>query len=1109
MHMSSVRLGFRSLVAVGLFGSSAVCLADTATLTAGSSFSGGTWSPARPAAGGAADLSVVVSAPSPWTIANDLGSGGWFSLVGLSLTTGGRLSGDGFDFASGGTMNVAAPVTNAAPLRLNGGATLTTSAYFLQNGAVSGTGDFSIDSTSTLEFTSPLQMNGSLRIVKGSVWLGTGATLDCPVVYNNTEGAGANKQLIIRGTSAGRVVTNAFVLGTENTANWNYRLLAYGGKVKLTGPLSVSSSKIATGTSGTLMVSGGATGNKFVCQASTGTSIIIDTTPINITSEFWTGDSGKVYLNVAGSSFPAYYGFSTTTLVCGGDYFFPTGANFASQNVDWANATLDLNGYNQILGGFSGQGAGTKPFTIANSNRTKVPTVTIRQASDNIMNYLKFSGDLNVVKEGTARLNLAVRVPGNLTIKAGTIYVGAAVGGYFAHTITVEAGGTLNLGGQSIACKQLVIKNGGRVTNGTITSDQTTLEPGAVVEAAIGGDVQKTGAGSLDMYPGGTFAGTSAHLRYTVPADAAVYYPFDGSLAQAMVDEAGTSDLVVESGTPQFVAAGRTGGCLYFDGATVLKTASFPRNVPTGQDPVTIAAWIKMDSGNANDAGWISFGNKANGQGSSFCIKAGYSQVQWYANNVDLWSGTRPSFNDGQWHYIVGTKDATTRRIYCDGVEVASANDAASINVGTDYFLIGKTMWASCFKGWVDDVLIVKRALSAAEIAQLYADGGVPHVTVPAGKRFTVTAGEVGLVRPRGAPAPAVSYSFDSSATWLNDSSGNNETLMVGGVSSEFSTDSPFVYGGSMSQPANGQDNHLRPVGGFPAKIPTGGASHSLCVYVKATVNKGGRGIVGWGTGSTCNMNSWAVSWSGWTYAQNTWYSGDVAVQLPGGNLGDGWHSLVETYDQSSNTRKLYLDGVLKTTSTAYTPNFTAANFYVGRSPCDGSFIGNIDEVAVYDTALTAEEVASYHAKGVGKGSLPNDVEVTVASGATLDLGYIEQTLAGLAGGGMVKGDVVLAEGAVLDMPATTDAPTIVDGKLTIAGGGSLRFSDELKATILATRDTFDFALVTAETLVGAANLANWTVQNAPGKRVVNIYVRNGNEIRVSVMRRGLMFIVR
>lgn len=1094
---------FKHCVTFGVAAFSAACIADTVTLTAGSSFADGTWSPDKPAVGGAADLAVDIGVPAPWAIVNDLGSGGWFSLAGLNITTGGNLSGDGFDFAANGAMTVSAPTTNAAPLRLNGGATLTTSAYFRQHGEVSGTGDFAIESTSEMEFTQPLSFSGNLHLTKGKVWIGKEATLDAPVVYNNTEGAGAPKALIIRGTSVGRTFTNEFVLGTENTANWSYRLMAYDGKVNLTGPLTANSSKIAAeGTSTMLTISGGVTGNKIVCQPKSGCSVVIDTKPVNLTSEFWFGEAGKVYLNVAGCKFPAMYGFNSSTLVCGGDYFIPEGANFASQNNDWANAALDLNGYSQILGGFTGQGAGKKPFTIKNSDRTKTPTVTIRQASDNTENYLKFAGNLNVIKEGAARLNIAVRVPGDLTIKAGSIYVGAAVDGYFARTLTVEAGGTLNLGGQSVTCKQLVVKAGGRVMNGTITAEKPVLEPGSVSEATIGGDVQKPGAGALEMYPGGSFAGTAAHLRYTVPSDVAVYYPFDGSLAQAMMDEAGVADLVVDQGTPQFVAEGRTGGCLYFDGATVLKPSFFPTGVPTGKEPVTIAAWIKMDAGNASDAGWISFGNKANGEGSSFCIKESYSKIQWYGNNVDLLSGNQV-LNDGKWHYIVGTKDATTRRLYLDGIQVGSAIDAERLNVGTDFFLVGKTMHASCFKGWVDDVLVVKRALSAAEVVKLYEDGGVPHVAVPAGKRLTIASGEVGLVRPRGAPAPAVSYTFDSSATWLNDSSGNNETLKVGGGSPAFSSASPCAYGGSLLLSNNNSNNYLAPNGSFPAKVPTGNHSHSLCVFVKADGAQQGRGILGYGNADACQMNSWSVSWSGYTKAQNTWYSGDEAVALSSGNLADGWHSLVETYEQSTNTRKLYLDGVLQVTSTKFTPNVQAANFVIGKSPCDNSFHGNIDEVAVYDTALTAEAVASYHAKGVGRGALPSDVEVVVAAGATLDVGYVEQTLAGLSGGGMVKGTgIVLADGATLVATTANDAPTTVDGQLTIAGGGKVVFPADL------VRGNYDFALVGATTLVGAENLADWTFENLPRNMTAELVVKD-NVIRCKVYRKGLFVIIK
>ena len=72
--------------------------------------------------------------------------------------------------------------------------------------------------------------------------------------------------------------------------------------------------------------------------------------------------------------------------------------------------------------------------------------------------------------------------------------------------------------------------------------------------------------------------------------------------------------------------------------------------------------------------------------------------------------------------------------------------------------------------------------------------------------------------------------------------------------------------------------------------------------------------------------------------------------------IDDSWHELVLTYDQ--NTVKLYVDGELKSSS--------PSNAQMGSNPFplligDG-FEGAIDEVSLYDRALTLEEIRrGYH----------------------------------------------------------------------------------------------------------------------------------------------------
>jgi len=79
---------------------------------------------------------------------------------------------------------------------------------------------------------------------------------------------------------------------------------------------------------------------------------------------------------------------------------------------------------------------------------------------------------------------------------------------------------------------------------------------------------------------------------------------------------------------------------------------------------------------------------------------------------------------------------------------------------------------------------------------------------------------------------------------------------------------------------------------------------------------------------------------------------------------GTGWHHVAYTIDDATHTHTLYVDGVevasvVETTSVDYTKG---ANTYIGTHG-NGSttydFNGNIDDVRIYDKALTAQEIAS------------------------------------------------------------------------------------------------------------------------------------------------------
>jgi hypothetical protein len=113
--------------------------------------------------------------------------------------------------------------------------------------------------------------------------------------------------------------------------------------------------------------------------------------------------------------------------------------------------------------------------------------------------------------------------------------------------------------------------------------------------------------------------------------------------------------------------------------------------------------------------------------------------------------------------------------------------------------------------------------------------------------------------------------------------------------------------------------------------------------------------------------------------AGNLWFNvfdtsgSDHSMSAPGGTLTAGvWQHLVVTYDKASGMGRIYRNGQLVTSQSlgSFTPQ-TTYDFYIGRRVSGGgntSFRGMMDEVSVYNRALSASEVAAiYAADSLGK----------------------------------------------------------------------------------------------------------------------------------------------
>jgi phosphatidylserine/phosphatidylglycerophosphate/cardiolipin synthase-like enzyme len=132
-------------------------------------------------------------------------------------------------------------------------------------------------------------------------------------------------------------------------------------------------------------------------------------------------------------------------------------------------------------------------------------------------------------------------------------------------------------------------------------------------------------------------------------------------------------------------------------------------------------------SGDAAIANRGGFGSESAGQNMNYGIwmnsaekiVAGFET----SGGADNFLTSSASYNEGAWHYAVVTFDGATLKLYVDGVQIGTkATTAKPDSSGTQALRIGANSRAldTYFTGSIDDVKLVKRALSSNEILQQF-----------------------------------------------------------------------------------------------------------------------------------------------------------------------------------------------------------------------------------------------------------------------------------------------------------------------------------------------------------------------------------------------------
>lgn len=311
-----------------------------------------------------------------------------------------------------------------------------------------------------------------------------------------------------------------------------------------------------------------------------------------------------------------------------------------------------------------------------------------------------------------------------------------------------------------------------------------------------------------------------------------------------------------------------------------------------------------------------------------------------------LTSTATADFN--RWHHIAMVRSSTTAELYVNGRLEASASDAewpTTISGGTKDGCIG----ASCNNGtttahWfgmVDDARIYNRRLTAAEIKKIYSQG---TEVVNSSNNSYIRSGLIGYWSMDGADITDKVY----------DRSGNNNNGTISGAAT------------STTKAIGKLGQAMKFNGSTIVTIPDNDSldntdKFSMAFWVKPTTLDGtARGIVSKRLDST-NENAYTAFF----------YTGDKIFVDIAHNADrfstntvfqvNQWYHVLVVFDgtlASGQRSKVYVNGALDVTAAdveTTIPN-RASNLLIGGMAANGTTTGFIDDVRLYNTALTATD---------------------------------------------------------------------------------------------------------------------------------------------------------
>jgi hypothetical protein len=450
-------------------------------------------------------------------------------------------------------------------------------------------------------------------------------------------------------------------------------------------------------------------------------------------------------------------------------------------------------------------------------------------------------------------------------------------------------------------------------------------------------------------------------------------------------DSVGSFNLT-PGGSPSFSTASKLGAYAANFGGTN-DYASIASAALTQTDNWTLAAWIYPTNLSVSSQIIVYVGENGPPDDGYGLALGGAGSVAVLYGGV-AWNYTTSAVTANMWQHVVAVRSSGTLTVYLNGAALSPtfnggiAPPSPVTSIGWDY-------GNSKFVGLIDDVAIWRAPLSAVEVQSLYSRQSAAYAgtfqsrvmdsyavgSVWKSLSWTSTLPFLKELPDAGASESSSSYSAQSSsltsgivALWHLDeasgTSGNGSVLDKSGQANNGApTSVTFGALGKLANSAqfNGSTSNICMPGTaslnlstaltMSAWIQTSSTSHEIIIEKFGNSNEGGYGMF-----VDSGNQIWFTTQAGlWDDFKSNVYA----------NLSTGWHHVAATFDGISKT--IYIDGSLNI-SEPYVASITTNTGEIcmgyNHSSNGAWFTGNIDEVAIWNRALSSTEIQMLYRRG-------------------------------------------------------------------------------------------------------------------------------------------------